>query len=80
MTETVWSIENADPEVREALLDRLGYAMEGDRILDEDGNVVEDPCTGDPVHPQNMAIFPGSTVIVDDNPVSVAWYYENYRD
>lgn len=67
-------------EVQLSLLDQLGYSVEDDRILDENGEPATDPYTGDELRFSNLAILPGNSppVLLDNNPVSLACYMEDY--
>ena len=63
-----------------ALLEELGYESDGIYVLDKGGNVVMDRYTEEPVLVDNMVIFPGSTIILDNNPLSIASYIEEFGD
>lgn len=39
-----------------------------------------DPVVGEPVTIDNMAILPGSTVVIVDNPLSVAAYLDEHGE
>jgi len=62
------------------LLKELGFSSDGTYVLDKDGQKVYDKYISEPVRISNMAILPGSTVILDDNPLSIALYLEEYKD
>ncbi len=78
----VLSLKDAPKEFRVALLKELGYTVEGNRILSSDGTKYVDPCSGVEVSPENMVILPGRSppVILDDSPLSLAWYFDQYGD
>ena len=61
------------------LLRAIGYDSDG-RYVTRDGKPVIDDCIGEKVTLDNMLILPGSTVIVSDNPLSVASYFEEHGD
>ena len=66
-------------ELRVELLRELGYETDGTFIYDSEGNIVYDKYTGDPVFFDNMAILPGSVIIIDSNPLSFAEYLEEQK-
>ena len=43
-------------------------------------NKIIDKYIEEPVRLDNMIIFPGSTIILDDNPLSIISYLEEYGD
>lgn len=63
-----------------ALLKELGFNSDGEYVLDFEGNKVLDKYIEVPVKVNNMAIFPGSTIIIDDNELSVSLYLEEFGD
>lgn len=74
------SLQNAPREARVALLQELGYDVDGDYVIDEEGDRLEDRYTGDPVRVDNILVLPGSTIVLDNNPVSIAHYFEEYGE
>lgn len=74
------SLHGLDKKSRIALLRELGYTSDGEYILDKNGNRVLDRYTAEPVHLSHMVIVPGSTIVLDDNPLSIAHYWEEYGD
>ena len=52
----------------------LGDRIE--RVYDAEGNKVLDKYIEIPVKLDNMAIFPGSTIILDNNELSISLYLE----
>lgn len=68
-------------EVRLALLEELGYQVE-DGIVLEDGEPKQDPYVDKELTLENLAILPGNwpPVLLDNNPVSLAWYMEDYGE
>ena len=62
-----------------ALLRALGYDSDGTYVL-KDGQHVVDPIVDEEVTLDNMAILPGSTVVIVDNPLSVAAYLDEHGD
>lgn len=79
MTKIV-SIKDMPLEYRIMLLQELGFKSDGRFVLDKTGEKVLDKYTNDPVLIENMAILPGSTIILDDNPISITAYLEEYGD
>lgn len=74
------SIQNMSTDLKIALLDRLGYNSDGTFVLDRKGRKVTDIYTGDPIKLNNMFIFPGSIIILDNNPLSISSFMEEYGD
>ena len=74
------SLKNVSRESKILLLKELGYDSDGIFVLDSNGNKSVDKYTNEQIKIDNMIIFPGSTVILDDNPLSVASYIEEYGD
>jgi hypothetical protein len=62
------------------LLKELGFGSDGTYVLDKNGEQVLDKYIGEPIKIDNMAILPGSTLILDDNPLSISSYLEEYGD
>lgn len=62
------------------LLKELGYGSDGVFVTDKEGAKVHDRYIEEPVRVDNMLIFPGSTIILDDNPLSIASYLEDFPD
>lgn len=67
-------------EVRAAILVELGYSSDGTFVVGKNGEKVIDPYTLEPVKMDNMLILPGSEVILDNNPLSVASYFEEHGE
>jgi hypothetical protein len=62
------------------LLKELGLGVDERGYITRDGKQVLDKYIGQPVPIENMAIFPGSTVVLDDNPISITSYIEEYGE
>jgi len=73
------SLRELSPEVRLAILRELGVDTDGEFVV-RDGAAVLDPFTHEPVRLDNMLIFPGSTIILNNTPLSIASYLEQYGD
>ena len=74
------SLQTITVESKILLLKELGYASDGTHVLDEKGSKIIDKYINEPVRLDNMLILPGSTVIIDNNPLSIAAYLEEYGD
>jgi hypothetical protein len=79
MTELV-SLRSISNKSKIDLLNALGYDSDGTFIIDKKGKQVVDRYTEDPVRVDNMLILPGSTILLDDNPLSIALYLEEFGD
>ncbi len=62
------------------LLQELGFNSDGTFVLDENGERVIDKYIDEPVRLDNMTILPGSTIILDNNPLSIASFLEDFGD
>lgn len=74
------SLKKMPKEVKMALLKELGLSSDGIFIVDSCGKRLIDPYISEPIRVDNMLILPGSTVILDNNPISVAGYFEDYGE
>ena len=74
------SLKNVSVESKILLLKEIGYNSDGEFVLDAQGNKVIDKYIEIPVKINNMAILPGSTIILDDNELSLASYLEEKGD
>ncbi len=72
------SIKDMPKELKMKLLEELGYKSDGEFVLHENGKKVKDEYVDVDVTLDRMLILPGSTIILDDNPLSVASYLEEY--
>lgn len=63
-----------------ALLKELGFNSDGEYVLDSDGNKVLDRYIDIQIKVDNMVILPGSTIILDDNILSLSCYMEEFPD
>ena len=73
------SMKDLPKEVKEAILVELGYCSDGTFII-KAGERVVDRYTLEPVRIDNMLILHGSEVILDNNPLSIASYFEEYGE
>ncbi len=74
------SIKNLSFGDKLFLLKELGYGSDGIFVTDKGGVQVQDRYLKEPVRIDNMLIFPGSILILDDNPLSIASYLEEFPD
>lgn len=74
------SLREVSKNSKIALLKELGYGSDGDYVLDSEGNQVLDKYLEIPVRVDNMVILPGSTIILDDNEISIMKYMEESGD
>lgn len=72
-------LKNLSKEDKILLLNELGFDSDGKNVLKE-GEQVQDKYLGLPVRLDNMLIFPGSAIVLDDNELSVAMYVKEYGD
>ena len=76
-----FSIKNLSKEDKIELLKGLGFDSDGIFVIDKNGNKVKDRYVPDlEVKLSNMLIFPGSTIILDNNPLSIAAYMGEFED
>jgi uncharacterized protein with ATP-grasp and redox domains len=79
MTE-IMSLKDMPLDCKILLLKELGFCSDGTYVVDNNGEQVLDKYIGEPVKIDNMAILPGSTLILDDNPLSISSYLEEHGD
>ncbi len=75
------SLKEMPLEVKIEIVKGLGFEVDGQFfITDLNGKRIEDKYINTPVNISNMLILPGSTVLLDDNPLSLTAYLEEYGD
>ena len=74
------SLKEVSANSKILLLKELGYDSDGEYVLDFNGDKVLDKYIEIPVKINNMAIFPGSTIILDNNELSLSLYLEEFGD
>ena len=74
------SLKNISKESKILLLRELGYDSDGEFVLNIDKTQVIDKYLEIPVRIENMVILPGSTIILDDNEISLSKYLEEFPD
>ena len=62
------------------LLKLMGYGSDGIYVLNKEKGKVMDRYINEPVKIDNMVIFPGSEIILDNNPLSIASFFEEFPD
>lgn len=72
------SLARLSEDTKVQLLRGLGYDSDGLYVTDSNGNRVRDKYIDEEVRVSNMLILPGSSIILDNNPLSVASYLEEY--
>lgn len=72
------SLKEVSKKSKILLLKELGYNSDGEFVLDSKGNRVMDKYVDIAVRIDNMLIFPGSEIILDDNELSISSYIEEY--
>lgn len=79
MTELI-SLKDMPNDLKIMLLRELGYNSDGIFVLDKKGEKCTDRYTNEPIRLDNMAILPGSTIILDNNPLSISSFLEEFED
>ncbi len=74
------SIKDMSRDMKIALLKELGHFSDGVFVLDKEGNKHVDKYIKEPVKVENMFIYPGSVIILDNNPLSISSFLEEYGD
>lgn len=74
------SIKDVPLNLKIKLVRELGYDTDGTFILDKEGKKVLDKYTQEPIKLENMAIFPGSSIILDNNLLSIVSFLEEHGD
>ncbi len=72
-------LKEVSKESKVALLRELGYETDGHYVL-KDGKHVVDKYVDERITLDNMVILPGSTIVLVDNPLSIASYFEEIGD
>ena len=72
------SLSSMSKESKLLLLNELGYASDETYVIDRKGNKVIDKYIDQPVKVDNMLILPGSIIVLDNNPLSIAGYMGDY--
>jgi len=75
-----FSLRSLSQDDKVLLLKELGLDSDGIYVLNTSGEQIQDKYLGVPVKINKMLIFPGSTIVLDDNELSVAMYLQEYGD
>ncbi|MFH1751633.1 MAG: hypothetical protein ABH821_01695 [archaeon] len=73
----LFSIQKMPKEAKILLLKELGYDSDGRFVL-KNGEKVKDIYVDVDITLSNMLIFPGSTILLDNNPLSIALYMDDF--
>lgn len=73
------NIKDMPRKLKIILLQELGYDSDGTFVL-KDREQYLDTYTEDPIKIDNMFVFPGSTIILDNNSLSIASFLEDHGD
>jgi regulator of RNase E activity RraA len=74
------SLKDMTEKEKIQLLRELGYGSDGKFVLNSKGDKVKDKYVNVDITLSNMLILPGSAVIIDNNPLSIASYIEEYKN
>lgn len=76
----VVSIKDMPYQMRVALLKELGYNADDDGyVVDSSGMRIKDKYINQEIKVNNMVVFPGSILVLDDNPISISSYIDEYE-
>ena len=73
------SLKNVNKESKIALLEKLGYDSDGKYVL-ENGKKKLDEYTQKEITLENMAILPGSVIVLNEASAIVLKYLEEHED
>ncbi len=74
------SLKDMPREAKILLLRELGYDSDEIFVLDKNGEKHLDKYIDIPIRIDNMFIYPGSTIILDNNHLSISSFFEEYGD
>lgn len=74
----IQTFEGVSDRDKEIILQLMEYRSDGSKVLNQDGTPYKDPFTGGDVKLSNMAVFPGSWIVIDYNPSSLNGYIAKY--
>lgn len=76
------SLKDMPTESKLFLLKELGLGVDENSFVTKDGVQVLDKYIDQPIRIDNLAIFPGRSpvVLLDDNPLSIASYFDEYGE
>ena len=74
-------MKGAPREFKLALLKGLGYDVDKDGfVINSKGKRVIDKYSDKQIRIDNLAVFPGSTILMDDNLLSITSYIEEHEE
>jgi len=76
----VVSLKQFTDEEKIFLIKELGYQTDGTYALDKKGEKIKDKYIDIPIKLSRMLILPGSSLLLDDNELSVTLYLKEYGD
>jgi|HubBroStandDraft_1064217.scaffolds.fasta_scaffold50575_1 hypothetical protein len=75
------SLKDTPVEFRIGIAHELGFDVAEDGVhLMKNGERAIDPYAMVPLRLDNLAVLPGSVMLLDNNPVSIACYLEDHGD
>lgn len=75
------SLKSISKDSRLEILKELGFEVDKQSfVIDSTGKRVVDKYIDKEVRFDSMIILPGSTIILDDNPLSISLYLEEFGD
>ena len=77
MTELI-TIKDMPRELKIFLLKELDYSSDGIFVLDSNEKKLLDRYTNTSIKIDNMIIFPGSTIILENSPISISSFLEEF--
>jgi len=76
----LYNINEFSKEEKILLLRELGYDSDGEYVLDKNGGLQLDKYIGLPIKIENMFIYPENVMILDNNPLSIVSFLEEYGE
>ena len=73
-----FSLSKLSADEKKLLLQEMGYDTDGNYVLNDQEEQIFDKYISLPIRLDNMVVLPGSTIILDDNEVSIAMYLQEY--
>ncbi len=74
-----FSFSALDAESKLRVLESIGYGTDG-TFVTRHGKPYRDQYTHQPIRLTEVIVLPGSTVVLSDNPISLAMYLEDHPD
>lgn len=74
------SLKETSTAFKIKLVQELGYSSDGTFVLEKNGERHLDRYTKEPIPLDNMVILPGSTIILDNNSLSISSFLEEFGD